>query len=110
MKRFLRSKLVLALTAVLMIAAAIALPLSSNIIHSYAASSTAKLLLRMPWVNGEFQISGNSYSCGDHIDNPGTIYRDAFAIDFGFPSGTKVAAVANGIAHVAAFDATGYGN
>lgn len=39
MKRFLRSKLVLSFTAIVMIAAAIAIPLSGSITHSHAATS-----------------------------------------------------------------------
>src|SRR5258707_15605410 len=40
MKRFLRSKLVLILTALVMLAGAIAIPLSVNTMHSHAASQT----------------------------------------------------------------------
>ncbi len=44
MKRFLRSKLVLSIAALLMIAIAVIIPLSTNIRHSYAASSAASTI------------------------------------------------------------------
>ena len=61
----------------------------------------ARITLRLPWVRGAFRISGYTYGCFTHTDQPGTIYRDSYAIDFGLPWGTQVAAVADGIAHTA---------
>ena len=49
--------------------------------------------LHLPWVTGSFGISGYSYGCGDHTG------LDAFAIDFGLPLNTPVAAVAEGFAY-----------
>lgn len=63
-------------------------------------ANAGSINLVLPWVHGAsgqpFYINGGyTYNCGDH--NPP---RDAYAIDFSLPSGTPVAAVAAGTAHV----------
>lgn len=60
--------------------------------------------LRLPWLYSSYNISGNTYNCGDHTNS------DRYAIDFGLPSGTKVTAVFSGVIHLGSFDQAGYGN
>jgi hypothetical protein len=80
--------------------------------HPAIASPTAPAVtytgptLRLPWLNGSFPISGNSYGCGDHT----TGTKDAYAIDFGLPAGTPVTAVFAGTVWVGQPDPNGYGN
>src|SRR5258706_16036319 len=49
----------------------------------------AGITLRLPWVRGAFRISGYTYGCFTHTDQPGTIFRDTYALDFGLPWGTQ---------------------
>jgi hypothetical protein len=73
--------------------------------HALAApTSYGGPSLRLPWLYGNYNISGNTYNCGDHTD------KDQFAIDFGLPSGTQVTAVFSGTVHYGSYDGSGYGN
>src|SRR5574340_96457 len=83
---------------------------ASNTLDHASVTSTSVQTLILPF-NGSFPISGYSYGCGDHLDYSGTKYHDAYAIDFGLPSGTPIVAVAGGYAYYGSDGATtSYGN
>src|SRR6266700_1745099 len=63
MKRFLRSKLVLSLAAIIMIAAAVAIPLASSIGHSHAAAPTSAGGLWATGHDADFHCSQQSLQC-----------------------------------------------
>jgi len=112
MKRLLRSRLIRTIATLVMIVGAIALPLSSSIVRSHAASARAPLL-QLPWPTGQqHDISGGfTYNCGDHGPPPPTGNPlDYYAIDFALPLDSKVSAVASGIAHIVSDNGNGYGN
>lgn len=83
---------------------------ASNTLDHASVTSTSVQTLILPF-DGSFPVSGNSYGCGDHLDYAGTKYHDAYAIDFGLPTGTPVVAVAGGYAYSGSDGATtNYGN
>src|SRR5713226_3253758 len=79
MKRFLRSKLVLTLVTLVMLASAIAIPLSGRIVHSHAASS-------IPWNIGDVfvGVSNGQYNV---YDNTGVVKDSVNDGQGGFTTG-----------------------
>jgi hypothetical protein len=71
---------------------------------SAAPASYGGPSLRLPWLYGNYNISGLTYNCPDHTG------KDQFAIDFGLPSGTQVTAAFSGTVHYGSYDGSGYGN
>jgi outer membrane protein assembly factor BamB len=88
MKGFLRSKLLLSLAALVMLAAAVAIPLSRNIIHSHAAPSTVgpEPAWALPFPTGTSVSIGPKGIHGDNFrsivdDRTHTVYRFANPTD-----------------------------
>lgn len=108
MKGFLKSRLVLGMVALVMIAAAIIIPMSGNILHSqptHAASPASVTIpsMKLPWDRSLTNIPLTGGPHGGYPAGPCVALKKSVmsGLDFGLANGTDVLAVANGTVFLA---------